>query len=62
VLPTVVPDQTPTTTATPATTAAAPSSLPVTGAASTVLALGGLGAILIGAGLVFLGRREAVNA
>jgi LPXTG-motif cell wall-anchored protein len=63
VAPIVIGDQTPTTTAAPATTAAAvPSSLPVTGAGSTMLALGGLGAVLLGAGLVFLGRREPADA
>jgi len=61
VAPIVIPDQTPTTTAPPATTAA-PSSLPVTGAASTQLAHGGRGAVLLGAGLVFLGRREPADA
>jgi LPXTG-motif cell wall-anchored protein len=67
VLPIVIGDQTPTTTAAPATDApttasALPSSLPVTGSASTVLALLGLVSVLLGAGLVFMGRRQPADA
>jgi LPXTG-motif cell wall-anchored protein len=68
VLPIVIGDQTPTTTAAPATdtpdttAAVLPSSLPVTGSSSTVLALVGLVAVLLGAGLVFMGRRQPADA
>jgi LPXTG-motif cell wall-anchored protein len=67
VLPIVIGDQTPTTTAapateTPTTAAALPSSLPVTGSASTMLALVGLVAVLLGAGLIFMGRRPPADA
>ncbi|HKA04686.1 MAG TPA: LPXTG cell wall anchor domain-containing protein [Acidimicrobiales bacterium] len=67
-LPIVIGDQTPTTTASPApetpvtTAAALPSSLPVTGSASTALVLIGLVAVLLGAGLVFMGRRQPADA
>jgi LPXTG-motif cell wall-anchored protein len=59
VSPIVVDQPAPTT---PTTVAVLPTSLPVTGSGSTVLVLAGILCLMLGGGLIFMGRRQPAEA